>query len=140
MALCARKWPAALLIHADGQLVAKLDVAAGKLAVMHELAALVLLDVIDLKEHAVRLHAAVVRDLPAHLGVEHRAVKHDDGLRTGWDLLAQFAVGNDGDDLRGALGLVIADELRLRDVLAELLSGPAEVAQRLTLRARAAPP
>ena len=122
---------AALRIDHDLAGFAQLDRAAHNAAVVHEFAALVLLHVRDL-EHAVRAgDRAVVGDLTAHLGVHRRPVEHHDSLDACGDLTAGLVLRHDGE--HGALGLVfvIADELRLGNILTEVDAGPAEVAEGL---------
>ena len=106
--------------------------AAEQLAVVHELAALVLLHIADHELHAVAGDHAVVGHLTAHFGVEGGLVQHQDGLHTGHDLVHQLALGHDTQHLRAVYRVaVIAHELCGRHVLAELHAGPAQVAQRL---------
>ena len=106
--------------------------AAEQLAVVHELAALVLLHIADHELHAVAGDHAVVGHLTAHFGVEGGRVQHQDGLHTGHDLVHQLALGHDTQHLRAVYRVaVIAHELCGRHVLAELHAGPAQIAQRL---------
>ena len=129
-------------IDGGGHGVAHLQRALQKLAVVHELAALVLLDVIDAEqESAVAVgifnavavgNAAMVGGLTAHLGVERRLIQHHDGLHTGDDLVHQLTLGHDGQHVGVVDGVVvIAHELGGGHVLAELHTGPAQIAQRL---------
>ena len=121
-------------VHVDGggNGVAHLELAGDYLAVMHELAALVLQDVGDLKLGLTCGDHAVVGHLAAHLGVEGGLVQHQDRLGAGDHLVPQFLVGHDGQNFASSLGMVIADELGGGHVAAELDAGPAQVAQGLT--------
>ena len=123
---------AAVHVDGGGHHVAHLQAALGELAIVHELAALVLLHVGDVVGHALGGDGAVVGHLAAHLGVEGGGVQDHDGLHAGDDLVHQLVLGDDGHDLRaGDLGLVIAIEDGGGDLLAELHAGPAQVAQGL---------
>ena len=87
-AVGAHDGPPALLIDGGGDGVPQLEHALGHLAVVHILAALVLLHVGDL-EHAAAGGGehAVVAHLAAHLGVEGGLVQHHDALHAGHQLL-----------------------------------------------------
>ena len=122
---------AAGLVVDGGDRVAQLQVPGEELAVVHELAALVFQDVVDLETGLADAQRAVVTHLAAHLGVENGLVQYDDGLGPGGDLLPELAVGHDGQDLRLAGGIVIAHKFGLGHVLAELDAGPAQIAQGL---------
>ncbi len=91
---------AALHVDGGGHGVAHLQAALGELAVVHELAALVLLHVGDVEGHAVGGDGAVVGHLAAHLGVEGGRVQHHDGLHAGDDLVHQLVLRHDGDHFR----------------------------------------
>ena len=127
--------------RADGNrgLIAQLQAAGFQHAVVHNLAALVLLDVIHVKAPVGAFDAAVVRHLAAHLGVHGGLVKDDDGLRPGGDLLPKLAVGNDGKNLCLSDGAVITHEPGVRDILSKFNAGPAQIAQGLSGLAGADP-
>ena len=124
---------AALHIQGGGDGVAHLQGALGQLAVVHILAALVLLHVGDGEGHSVCGEGALVADLAAHLGVEGGLIQHHNGLHAGHQLLGLLILHHQGDHL-GPLhsGVIIAHKLGLGDVLAELHAGPAQIAQGLT--------
>ena len=136
-AVCAADGLAALGINADGDSVAELDLSALDKAVVHELAALVLLDVIHSDAGAFGTDEAVVRDLTAHLGVHGCLIENDYDLLARLCAAAQLLVRDDCEDLRITLVVFVADKLRLRDLFAEVDSCPAEVAQRLSRLSRA---
>ena len=121
--------------HVDGggHGVAQLEHAAGHLAVVHILAALVLLHVGDLEHAAVGGgEHALVAHLAAHLGVEGGLVQHHNALYAGHQLLGLLVLHHQGHHA-GAVdgGVVVAHKLGLGHVLAELHAGPAQVAQSL---------
>ena len=98
---------------------------------MHELAALVLLNIRHLEGAVGSLNGAVVSHLAAHLGIERRLVQHQDALHALSQLVPQFPVGHQGQDSALLAGAIIAYELRGGHVLAELDACPAQVAQGL---------
>ena len=122
---------AAFGVDGNGALVAQLDRAGNDLAIVHELAALVLLNIRDLK-HAVRAgNYAVVGHLTAHLGVHRRLVEHHDSFDALGDFRSLLVLGHHCKDLALRHVVFIADKFGGRDVLTKLDTGPAEVAQRL---------
>ena len=129
---------AALCVDARLHSVAKLEAAGDDLAAVHELAALVLLDVRDLKDALAAADHARVADLAAHFGVERGLVEYDNALHAAHHGLSLLALDHQRDDLRIVDGVVvIADKFGGRHVLAELNACPAEVAERLARLARA---
>ena len=100
-------------------------------AAVHELSALVLLDALNLKDKAVLADDAGVGELAAHLGIEDAAVQNEDGLIAFGDKAAGLALTDGREKGRLAAVLVVADKLRIRNILAEADAGPAEIAQRL---------
>ncbi len=132
---------AALDIYLGAHCIAHPERTLGQLAVVHILAALVLLHIGDTEQAAVLAAAddlAVVGDLAAHLGIERSAVEDDYGFHAGDYLVDLLIFGDYGEDLCADDGVVVvALELSLRHVLAELDAGPAEVAQRLARFSRA---
>ena len=99
---------------------------------MHELAALVLLDVRDLKHGLAAADDARIADLAAHFGIERRLVENDDALHAAHHSLGLLTLDHQRDDLRIVDGIVVvADKFRGRNVLAELNARPAEVTERL---------
>ena len=123
---------AALRIDGGGNAVAHMEGAPQQLAVVHILAALVLLDVGHHKLRAVGGDDAVVGHLTAHLGVERGLIQHHDGVHAADDLLHQLPIGHDGQHI-GVVQLVIlvAGKHGGGHILAELHAGPAQIAQRL---------
>ena len=118
--------------------VAELEAAGDDLAAVHELAALVLLDVGDLKDALAAADHAHVADLAAHFGIEWGLVEYDNALHAAHHGLSLLALDHQRDDLRIVDGVVvIADKFGGRHVLAELNACPAEVAERLARLARA---
>ena len=123
---------AAAGVHLSLDGVPQLEHAAGQLAGVHILAALVLLHIRDLEDRAARAQRAVVGGLTAHLGVEGGLVQHDNGLHAGHQLLSLLIFHHNGHDPGVGDGQrVIAHELGLGDLLAELHAGPAQIAQGL---------
>ena len=105
-------------------------------AVVHELAALVFLDVVDL-EHAVAADdLTVVGDLAAHLGIHYSLIENDYRFGTGGDLLLHLILGDDGEYLRFGLLPVVADKLSFRHFLTEVYARPAEIAESLSRLSR----
>ena len=96
---------------------------------MHELATLVFLYMIDLEDESILLNPSGVRKLSAHLRVKNAAVQHQDGFFPLGNNTAQFAFHNDGKDIGFAFFLLIADEIRFRDLLTEAYAGPAEISK-----------
>jgi len=107
-----------------------LELAGDHLAVVHELAALVLLDVIDLKSGIAAGDDAVVGHLTAHFSVERRLVQHHNALHAAHQLLGLLVFHYQRNDFSIVYGImVIAHKLRGGNVLAELHTGPAQIAQ-----------
>ncbi|SCJ42444.1 Uncharacterised protein [uncultured Blautia sp.] len=104
------------LPHAEG--------AGDHLAGVHELAALVLLNIRHLEGAVGSLNGAVVSHLAAHLGIERRLVQHQDALHALSQLVPQLTVGHQGQDSALLAGAIIAYELRGGHVLAELDACP----------------
>ena len=123
--------------HVDlgGDGVSQLQSALGDLAVVHILAALVLLHVGDGKQAAVFAALGddtVVGHLAAHLRVEGGLVQHHNALYPGHELLGLLILHHQGHHLGAGDGVaLIAHKLGLGHILAELHAGPAQVAQGL---------
>ena len=123
---------AALHINGCRHGVAELETAVDDLTCVHELAALVLLDVRDLKHGLAAADDARIADLAAHFGIERSLVEHDDALHAAHHSLGLLTLDHQRDDLRIVDGIVVvADKFRGRNVLAELNACPAEVTERL---------
>ena len=123
---------AALRVDGGRHGLAHLKGAGDHLAVVHELAALVFLNVINFELGIAAGDDAVVGHLTAHFRIEGRLVQNHDAVHTGHQLLSQLVLHNKGDHLGVLHGIaVIAHKLGRGDVLAELHAGPAQIAQRL---------
>ena len=122
---------AALGINGGVDGVAHMEGALRQAAIVHELAALVLLHVGHGEQNAVCADGAVVGRLAAHLRIERGPVQHHHGVGPGGDLAPQLVVGHQGHHRGVELVVVIAHKLRGGDVLSELHTGPAQVAQSL---------
>ena len=120
---------ASLLAIACGDMVADRKMTRFDHAVMHELAALVFLDVVDLKHAVAADDLAVVGDLAAHLGIHDGLIENDYCFGTGGDLLLHLVLGDDGEYLCIGFLLVIADKLGLRHLLTEVYARPAKIAE-----------
>ena len=122
-------------VHGGEDLVPHPEAAALDDAGVHELAALVLLDVSDGELRAGGgTDGAVVSHLAAHLGVEGALIQDDHALHPGDDLVPELALGGESHDVGGAILQIvgiIAVELGGGDLLAELDAGPAQVTQSL---------
>ena len=126
---------AALHIHGGEDFLPHPEAAALHGAGVHELAALVLLNVGDgeLRAGGGADHA-VVGHLAAHLGVEGALIQDDHALHPGDDLVPELALSGESHDVGGVILQmvgIIAVELGGGDLLAELDAGPAQVAQGL---------
>ena len=124
-------------VDAGMHLLAHRQLALDELAIVHELAALVLLHVRHEEFCCFRLNDSVVRHLAAHLSVERRLIEHHDGVCLSRNCATQLVFSHQRHDLRIVCKCKVSGKLRLRDLLAELHAGPAEIAQRLTRFARA---
>ena len=120
---------AALLAVACGDMVADRKMTRFDHAIMHELAALVFLDVVDLKHAVAADDFAVVGDLAAHLGIHDGLIENDYRFGPGGDLLLHLVLGDDGEYLRIGFLLVITDKLGLRHFLTEVYARPAKIAE-----------
>ena len=98
---------------------------------MHELAALVLLDIAHLEDAPGPFNHAVIAHLTAHFGVHGGLVQNQNGIGPGYHFVPQLFLGNNGQQLTFGDKLFIANKLRLGDILAELHAGPAQIAQGL---------
>ena len=124
---------AALHVNGGGDGVAHFQHATGELAVVHILAALVLLHVVDGEHGLAQGDGAVVTHLAAHLSIEGGAVQHHDALHAAHHLLGLDVLHHHGQHLGVVDGVVVvAHELGLGQLLAELDTSPAQVAQGLT--------
>ena len=123
----------AAAVNVDLRLGGLLDGHAARAhnAGVQELAGLVLLYIRDGERAGRGADLAVVRDLTAHLGIERRAVEHDDAGVALQKLGADLAVAHKREDRAGVLGVFIAGEGCRRGVKAEVDAGPGEIAQRL---------
>ena len=123
---------AALRVNGSRHRLPHLEGAGDHLAVMHELAALILLDVVDLKFCIAAGDHAVICYLTAHFRIEGGLVQNHNAFHAAHQLLGQLVLHHQRNDLGIVNGImVIAHELRGGDVLAELHAGPAQIAQRL---------
>ena len=122
----------ALLVIGSPDRIAQLQYTAYEFSGVHDLAALVLLHVADLKFHTLRAQAAVIGHLAAHFGVQDRAVKNHDGLRPCGDLLSHFAVCHNGQYLGLNALVIVSVKHRLRDLFSEGDACPAQITQRGT--------
>ena len=130
-AVCPADGLAALGVDGGVYGVTHMERALCQLPVVHEFAALILLHVRHGEQHARGADGAVVGHLAAHLRIEGRLVQHHHGVGPGGDLAPQLVLGHQSHHRGVELIVVIAHELRGRDVLAELHAGPAQVAQGL---------
>ena len=103
--------------------------AGDELAVVHELAALVLLNIRHGKLRVARENHALIGDLAAHLRVERGLIENENRVLTGGNRVAQLVFGDDGDDLAVRFHVRVADKLGGRNFLAEFHAGPAKVAE-----------
>ena len=123
---------AALGVNGGRHRLPHLEGAGDHLAVMHELAALILLDVVDLKFCIAAGDHTVICYLTAHFRIEGGLVQNHNAFHAAHQLLGQLVLHHQRNDLGIVNGImVIAHELRGGDVLAELHAGPAQIAQRL---------
>ena len=106
--------------------------AGDELAVVHELAALVLLNIRHGKLRVARENHALIGDLAAHLRVERGLIENENRILPGGDCVAQLVFGDDGDDLAVRFHVRVADKLGGRNFLAEFHAGPAKVAERFS--------
>ena len=115
--------------------VAQLQSALYQLTTVHELAALVFLDVGYLEAATVLTfhdNLAVVCHLTTHFRVERRLVQNHNGVDAGHQLFGLLVLHHQSHHFGvGDCTRFIADKLSLGDVFAELHTGPAQIAQGL---------
>ena len=131
-AVRAAEGHAALGITRHSNTVAYRSRTAEHDTVVHEFAALVFLYAADLEKETVLRDGSRVGQLSAHLGIQHTAVKDQNGLCTFRCKFAGLVAADNGEDLCLTGIEIITEKFRLGDVLSEADAGPAQIAQCLT--------
>ena len=130
-AVCTHDGAATLQINRSGDRFAQMQFTGNHLAGVHKLAALVLLNIGDFKLSITQRDHAMVSSLTAHFGIEGSLIQHQNGFGTGSNSLTLLLFGYNGQNLGLSFGLLIAYKHGLGNILTELNTGPAQIAQSL---------